>query len=187
MMRAPYMRGLTLVETVVVLGIFLAITAILAVFFLRFNSFFGYQSAVRDTAGSANTALDQMHTALLQATRVAASHTFSGTAYTSGTNVLVLQIPSIDASGNIIVGANDYEAFYATGAALYHTIDANPSSSRVSRTQKISSTVSTLSFTYDSADFSNVTTVTALLNTSENNSHTTATGHGTITVRLRNF
>ncbi len=156
-------RGFTLLESVIVIGISaLALIALSNLFFI-FNSIYGYQQVFMATSGSASKTLNALEAAVFPAEHVLASRSFSGTTYTSSTTVLVLELPSIDSSGNIISGVKDYVAFYTDSAKFYRLVEAGSGSTRVSGLTLLSTTLNALSFTYDNADFAQVANVTAEL------------------------
>lgn len=142
----------------------MALVALANLFFI-FNSIYGYQQAFMAAAGSSGASMNALEAAVLPASQALSSHNFSGTSYSSATTTLVLELPSVDSLGNIIPGANDYVAFYASSTALYRLTQAYASSVRVSGLKKLSTTLSSLSFTYDNADFTKVTNVTADIQT----------------------
>jgi len=158
--------GTTLVETIVLIAISTIALLALINLFLIFNSIYGYQRAFIATAGSAGSAISALEAAVLPAERVLALRSFSGTTYTSTTTSLVLELPAVDASGNLILGAKDYIAFYVSSTTLYHLIEADAGSVRLSGVTTLSTTLSSLSFSYDNADFAQVTRVTAEVETS---------------------
>jgi len=49
-------------------------------------------------------------------------------------------------------GKYDYAVFYADGTNLYKKVDADGDSSRTTETKKLSDTLSSIAFTYDSVD-----------------------------------
>lgn len=158
-------RGFTLVETVITFGIsVMALIALVNLFFV-FNAIYGYQQAFMATAGSAGAAMNALEAAVLPASQVLASRDLGGTAYASDADTLVLELPSIDGTGAVIAGAKDYVAFYASGATLYRLTEAAALSARLPGTKQLSTTLSSLSFTYDDADFTRVTNVTADIET----------------------
>jgi hypothetical protein len=159
--RAGSLTGFTLIETVVVVA--LSVIALLALvnLFMVFNSIYGYEQAFIASAGSASNTVNALEASVLPAEQVLTSYNFSGTTYTSTTTSLVLQIPSIDSSGNIVSGAKDYVAFYASSTKLYRLVSANAQSVRVSGRTQLSASLLSISFTYDNADVTRSTSVTA--------------------------
>lgn len=154
-------RGFTLVETFIVIGISVMALVGLVNLFLTFNSTYGYQQAFTATAGSAGNSMNSLETYISQADQVLASHTFIGTVYSSSATTLVLELPAIDSSGNIIAGINDYVVFYPSSTNFYRLVQAGAGSVRHSGLTLLSTTLNSVSFTYDNSDFTQVTNVTA--------------------------
>jgi len=157
--------GATLVETVVLVAITVAVLVALVNLFFIFNTIFGYQQAFMATAGSAGASLNALEASVLPAEHVLASRNFSGTTYSSATSTLVLELPTVDNEGDIVSGAKDYVVFYASSTELYRLVEANGASARKSGRTLLSSTLSFLSFTYDNANFAQVTRVVAEIET----------------------
>lgn len=180
-------RGFSLIEATIVMGI--SATALIALvnLFLLFNSTYGYQQAFLSAAGSSGAAINAIEAAVLPASQVLASRDFSGTTYSSATTTLVLELPAIDSSGNILVGVRDYIAFYASSTTLYRLTQAGAGSVRPSGIKQLSTTLNTLSFTYDDADFTKVTNVSVDLRTQARFKQQTADGHVRGRFFLRNL
>ena len=158
-------RGITLVETVVVISITTLALFALTNLFLLFNSTYGYQQAVIATAGSAGSAMNALEAAVLPAKHILMSHDFSGTTYYSATTTLVLELPAIDDFGDVLPGAKAYVVFYASNAVLYRLTEADAGSARTSGLKLLSTTLNSLAFTYDNSDFTKITKVAADLTT----------------------
>jgi len=158
-------KGATLIEAVVLVAVSVIVLLALVNLYFIFNTIYGYQQAFIATAGSAGRAANALQTVVLQADAVLVSRSFSGTMHSSGTTTLVLSLPSVDEAGELVSGASDYIVFYASSTELYRLVEAHAQSSRISGLTRLSSTLSSLSFTYDSADFAAVTTVTADIET----------------------
>jgi hypothetical protein len=154
-------NGYTLVETVIVIALSVVALTALVNLFLIFNTIYGYQRAFIATAGSSGAALNALQIAVLPAEAVLASHAFTEAAYASATSTLVLKLPSVDGAGNIVSGASDYIVFYASSTALYRLVEADAASARSSGTTKLSGTLSSLTFTYDAANPSDASEVSA--------------------------
>lgn len=181
------LRGFTLVEMIIVVALFAVMLFALFDFYINFNTSYLYDEAVAETARSAGAVVAAVGEASFAADRVAASHTFSGVTYASGTTTLVLELPAIDAAGATISGAYDYVAFYANGANAYQTTDASASSVRRTGTKRLSDTVDSLSFAYDAAGVSEATKVTADITTALSVKGTPVSHHVTQTAALRNI
>lgn len=180
-------RGFTLVETFIVVGISVVALVALTNLFLIFNSTYGNQQVFMAVAGSASTAMNAFEAAILPADQVLASHDFSGTVYSSSATTLVLELPSVDSSGNIIAGTKDYIAFYSSSATLYRLTQAGAGSIRASGLTQLSTTLNSLSFTYDNGDSTKVTSVTADIVTQARFKQQMVQGHLNEQLYLRNL
>lgn len=145
-------KGMTLIEVVVAIGIFILILFILWHFYFSYYQVFNFQQATSKMAGSASLSANELQSAVLQADKVIASRTISGNVFTTDQDTLILEIPSIDSSGNILSSKYDYVVFYANGSNFYKQTEADASSARVSSLKSLSSMLSNISFTYDNGD-----------------------------------
>lgn len=179
-------RGFTLIETVILIGITTMALGALTNLFITFNSVNGYQNAFI-AVGSAGTAINAFEASLLPASQVLSSHDFPGVTHASATTTLVLELPAIDASGTLIPGAKDYIAFYSVSSTLYQLTQAYAQSARVPGLKQLSTTLQTLSFTYDNADFTKVTNVIADIQTQTAFKQQTVQNHLREQVYLRNL
>jgi type II secretory pathway pseudopilin PulG len=152
-------RCFSLAETVIATAILIFVLVALLALFNNFFKTYSSQKTKIDIGNSAREAVKELKNAALQANQIAASHNFSGTTYSSDQYTLVLEIPSIDGSGNIVSGKYDYAVFYLTGTNLYRRIQADAASSRPSALNKISDVVSTITFTYNNADLALATKI----------------------------
>jgi len=180
-------RGFSLIETFIVIAISVVAFIALANLFLMFNSLYGYQQAFMAGAGSASNAMNAFEAAVFPADHVLASHSFNGTTYSSATTTLVLELPAVDGSGNIIAGTNDYIVFYPSSTTLYRLTAAGAGSTRVSGLKQLSTTLNTISFTYDNTDFTKVSNVTADIVTQAQFKQQTVQSHLNEQIYLRNL
>lgn len=147
--------GITMVETVMVIAIFAFIMIALAQLFLGFGNLFNMQESSIDSSVSLRRVAREMQWAVLQADRVVAARQFSGAPYASGSSTLIVELPAVSASGDIIAGSFDYMALAASGTQVYVLTEAAVGSARTSGTKTLSAMQSLL-FAYDNADFSAV-------------------------------
>ncbi len=152
-------RAFSLIETVIIIALMTIMMLALANLYFNFNSLYAYQQTFVATTRSAGLAINALGAAVLPADQVLISHTFSNGTFSSGTTVLVLELPTVDTSGSVVSGAHDYIAFYLTGTDLYELTAADSTSARTSGTKKIATLVDSLTFTYDNSDFTKVTNV----------------------------
>lgn len=160
--------GFTLIETIIVVALFaIMIVAIFGLFDYH-AKIYKYQEALVRVSGSARSALNAIQFYTLQAHAVLASQTVNGTAYTSnGSSTMILQLPALNGSGNIISNTWDYVVFHVNGANLIETIQADPASSRNSGDVLLSDSLQSIVFTYDNNSFPLVGKVTLSLQTTQ--------------------
>ena len=103
-------RGLTLLETVVAIAIASIILMIMGDIFIAQGRFFDIQQAVSETQIHAFRALDTAGPFLASADSILASRTINSQAYVTGTNTLIVRMPSIDDTGDVVAGSYDYLA-----------------------------------------------------------------------------
>ena len=157
--------GFTIMEVVVVVGIFaLVLTAFMNIFDWSNSNYF-YQEAQVRASSSARQAMTEIQNVTLQGYRVLASHQVGGTMYTSSSTVLVLQIPSPDSNGDVLANTWDYVAIYLAGATLTRKLEAGSGSYRISGEKLLSDNVQSVVFTYDNVDFTEVSEVDTDLTT----------------------
>ncbi len=154
------LTGFTLIEMLITIALFAIIMLVLFNLFDWHNRLFYFQQAQVYVSGSARSSLNDLSNYIAQSQAVLASHTFSGTNYNSGANVLVLQLPSADASGNILASTFDYVVFYTSSNQLMEQVAPAAGSFRTQVTKQLSDTLNTITFTYDNADFTQVKSVT---------------------------
>ncbi len=149
-------RAFSLIETMIVVAIGTSMFIILGFLLTRFNGSIAYEQASSQSSGSASVFMKEVESLAFPADAILQSHTFASGTYASATTTLVLEIPAIDSSGNVIANTYDYAAFYATSTDAYRLLEADALSARTSGTKLLSSPVSSLSFTYGNSDFTKV-------------------------------
>lgn len=149
--------GMTLVEILIALAIFAVLMLFLANSFVNYYDSFNYLQATTGVSQSTGLFINAVSNSIRQASKIITSRSFSGTTYTTDDTTLVLQIPSIDASSNVISATYDYMVFYLDGGNIYWLIEADAASFRGSSLQKLGSDITSLSFTYDNQDLSAAT------------------------------
>lgn len=159
-------RGMTLVETMTVIGIMSIIMVVVSQIFVVNNELVAKSLARADNDNGATFAIRRIGELSRGASTVMASHIINGTTYTSGTNVLVLVMPSVDSSGNIIVASYDYIAFYRDAVAttkIFTDTDAAVGSVRVDGSKLLTAYNDTLAFSYNARDISEATRISVFV------------------------
>jgi type II secretory pathway pseudopilin PulG len=182
-MRQNNQKGFSILETVVVIFI---TTILLLTFYSLFDwhgKVYNYQQAIIRTSGSARDSMQYLSVYTSQSYRVLTS----GAGYNSGPDTLVLQLPAVDNSGEIIASKWDIAVFYASGTQLRLLTMPDPASSRPTLDKQLSDSLQSLVFTYNNAVFDSTTKVTADLTTSLNVRNQTAKTKLSESLYLKNY
>jgi len=180
-------RGFTLIETVIVIALSASMFGVLSLLVRSFYVSYSYEQSAAISAESARSVIKEVESLTLVADKVLSSHVFSSATYDSSSNSLVLEIPSIDSSGAIVSGSYDYAAFYLQDTNAYRILEANAASSRASGTKKLSDTISSLTFSYNNADFALADAVTVDVQTLVQSRGQGSADHRSEQLYLRNF
>jgi hypothetical protein len=180
-------RAFTLVETIMVVALAVALVfACTQLYVVYGRSILVEQSSINITLGGSSI-MDAVRTAGLQASHVVASHAFSGVTYTSTTTTVVFELPSVDAAGAVITNTYDYIAIFASSTSAYQLTSAAVGSDRVSGQKLLTTSLSALSYTYNSVSFPLVTDVVANATTSALVRGVTTQAHFLQHIYLRNI
>lgn len=179
-------NGFTLIEVIFAVAILIFMFVAITYLYNNYYNVYGFQQTNVSVADSAHAAMRELQNAALQADKIIASHTFSGNTYNTGQHTLVLEIPSIDGSQNIVSGKYDYVVFYITGKNLYKRFQADAASSRSSSLTTISTIVSTLTFTYDNANLAQASKISTDIDVQKAAGKRTVTYHLAQEIYLRN-
>jgi Tfp pilus assembly protein PilW len=187
MIKKNNQTGFTLIEVVIVLGISMFILFGLLTLFDWHGRIYSLEQADVRATSSARTALNNMSDAIAQGTYIQSWRTVSGTTYTTDSHTLVLEMPTIDSTGNFVAGSYDYIIYYLSNGNLYQLSDFAASSVRKNKSKLLAEGVQTFNLTYNAVDVSQATTITIDLITSiQVRGTTNATAHVNDTVLLRN-
>lgn len=155
-------KGMTLIETLVAVGLFILIVLALFGAYEIYGKIFNLGAAHFEAVGGSRSALTQLANFTAQANRVLQNRTINGINYVSGTTTLVLKLPAVDSAGKTIDNTWDYTVFYVSSTNFYSYLEKSTSSARIGGGLKLlSNSAQSVSFTYNNADFTQVTKVTA--------------------------
>lgn len=160
------LRGFTLIEMIITIALSLTLMVAATQLYVVYGRTILVEQASINLALGGSSIMDSVRSAGLQANHVVTSHIFSGVTRSSGSSTVIFELPSIDAAGDIIIGSYDYVAIYASGTSVYRVTDAAAGSVRRSEEKLLTTALDALSFTYDSASFNEVASVTASATTS---------------------
>lgn len=142
------MRGLTLVEVLIAMGVAIVVGALLVVIIVNSAGLFYTQSSRVSQGLGANDALSKIRSSIKESNAIAASFSLGGTTYTSSGTEIVLKIPSIDAQGNVILNTFDFVVVSQDSDKLTFKLFPDAASSRKSQDQIFSTNLDNLSFKY---------------------------------------
>lgn len=142
------LQGFTLVELMVGLAIFSMIMTMIMVAYVGSQRDFITGIAKLDLNRNTRLTLDWMRRDIKAADSLIASRPINGTTYTTGNSELIIRMPSVDASGNIIA-ASDYVVYHVSTTdptRLERIVSADAGSSRSSGTANVALQLSAIQF-----------------------------------------
>lgn len=189
-LRQRRSAGLTLMETIVVIGI-MVMVLLLAMQMLVTNYVF-YEKTVGRAENEAGAVLAAKNLSQMVwgATAVETSHDFDGETFTTSSAVLVVRIPSIDDSGAAVAEAYDYIGFGRDGAnptRILAATDANVLSVRQTGRRLVTDHNVRLDFRYNSPEAAQASRVSAYILNRQVRHGTVLESQGWTSVFLRNF
>ncbi len=176
-------NGFTLIEVVIVVALVGVASIILSNLFIGQNRLYRSETAELNVTGDARAALDDLDNYLRQANRTLASYS----SFTAGSEVLILQIQSVDGSNRLVAGTFDNVVYYLSEGSLIRQVFPNALSSRPAAAKKLASNVTGLNFTYNNTDYAQVTEVQTDLTISENAGLQTRSITISSKAKLRNY
>lgn len=120
-------------ESLVVIGIMTMLLLVVTQIFALNYDIYEKQTRRTDNEIGAILAVRTVSEMARGATAVLASRSINGTVYTSSKDALVLEMPTVDANGDIVAGSFDYTAIYRDGvetAKIFSDTEASASSVR---------------------------------------------------------
>lgn len=172
-MNLPFNKktaGFSLLETIIYIFIGVLIIIVISEIFINQSNLGQKRTSQSDLERSAGSGIETIKTAVQGASTVVLSRSFSGTAYTSDEDTLILEIPSVDGSGNLVSGSFDYVVFFldsSDSTLLKATTDSAAGSARPENTRIISSFVSSVEFRYNKVSPSDSTAIEATITTAK--------------------
>lgn len=143
------MRGLTLVEVLIAMGISVIVGALLLVIILNSSGLFLNQSSKVGQGLESNDALAKIRETIRESSLIASSYPESASpVYTSGSGQLVLKLSSVDSNGNIVSDTYDYFVFFFDTDKLRLKSFPDTQSTRKAQDQILSFNVDSIKFQY---------------------------------------
>lgn len=146
------MRGLTLVEVLIAMGISVVVGVLLLAVIVNSSGLFYSQSSKVGQGVGVNDALSKIRSTIKESAGIVPAYAFESTTYTTGATQLVLKLPSLDGSGNIISDTFDHFIFFPDQTKLRFKSFPHSLSIRKMQDQILSLNVDSIKFQYfDSA------------------------------------
>jgi len=161
-------RGLTLIELIIYIAISTLVLTILFELFIQQTRLGNRRASQTDIERSAVTGIEIVKSAIQSANTVVSSHSFDGVAFSSSSSTLILELPSVDSSGDIVSGSSDFMVFFQdqnNQSLLKMTTVAGVGSARPSHTRVIANFVDTVQFSYNKGNIVLADTINVSLNT----------------------
>ena len=183
-------RGITLIETMIGLAISALLVVILSyclVIVLRLNE---AQKTVSALTSSTDSGIYRISSSIQQSSQILSDAVISGTTHTTSSSALVLKIPTVNSSGQIISGSYDtvvYRRNPSDLSELQEITDAEAGSARFDGTHLIARFVTNLLFRYNNSNYSLASTATVFLKTGTTVRGVLKESANQTTVRLRNL
>lgn len=145
------------------IALFTALGMVMVSMFLSQTRLYKTETANFNITSQSMAALDDIDNWVRTANQTLVSYE----GYNSGSQVLILQVQSVNISNQLIAGTFDYVVFYLSGTDLLRQVVPNVASVRVAGLKKLASNVSGLIFTYNNIDFAQVTQIDTSLTLTE--------------------
>jgi len=181
--------GLSLMEMMVVIGIMMYLLLIITQIFALNYDIFAKQSKRTDNEVGAILAAKTISQMARGALDVEASRTMSGTTYTSSDSQLVLRLPAVNASNDIIAGVYDYVGFYRSTTEttkIFAVTEAGSGSIRKSGTRLVTAYNTALIFRYNNPALTGANRVSLFVVNTQTQRNITLTTRGWTSIFLRN-
>lgn len=194
-MRAPLRStrrppcGFTLIELMVSMAVMSVLLLIVAQIFIADYDIVEKQVAITDTDTGTILATRAISSMARGAIGVVAAQTINGTPYTSSASTLVLKLPTVNSTGDVIGNTYDYVAFARDGSSptkIFVDVQAASGSVRLSLRRLITAYNSQLVFRYNAADITKATRVQVYLANSETSKGATLTANAWTALFFRN-
>lgn len=176
-------------EGMTVIGIMAIILVMVSEIFTVSYDIFVKQSARTNNETGAVLAARAISEAARGAETVESSHVINGTTYTTSADVLVLKLPTLDSSNNVIAASHDYMAIYrhpSQTTKIFSDIEAAAGSKRVTGQKLVTAYNTTLQFRYNDPDVTKADRIQIYLVNSQTKRSTTLTTKAWLAIFMRN-
>lgn len=141
-------KGLTLVEILISSSIAVFVGSILLIIMVNSSGLYYKESAKINIGLNTNDVLSKVRKSIKESSAVVALYNSDSETYTSGVTQIVLKLPSLDSSGNIILGSFDHFVFFRDQNKFRFKTFPDMTSSRKAQDQILSNIADNLVFQY---------------------------------------
>jgi len=176
-------------EGITVLGVMSLLLIIIAQIFLVSYDVYAKQTAKADNSTSAVLAARTISESARGAMVVLGTYTINGTVYASSADELVLKVPAVDGTGNIIIDSYDYIAFYRDGTdstKIFSDIEPDDNSYRYPGQKLVTAYNEAMVFRYDDPDVAEATRVSIYIRNAQFVRKTSLEAEAWTSIFLRN-
>ncbi len=155
--------GLTLLETVIAISIFVVSAIVIVSLFIYHTKIFKIEESLSSLKIHKSLFTRNFNEAGEAASAVASSQAIGGNQYISSTSTVIFKIPAIDADGNLLANFFDYVIFYRDNSSVFMETEAASGSRKKSGQKLLASATENLIFRYDSATPAGASSVSSFL------------------------
>jgi len=161
------MKGVTLIETIIVITILAVTSMIMSVTFITLWRVSQMNLSSFETKSQGGITMQKIADTIEASSSVLSSRAINGAAYTTNESSLVLQIPSINSSSEIVAAAFDYAAFAASSTEIFMDIEPSASSVRPGGKFVLANLAKDINFRYNSSTSTDITTIEIFIHTAK--------------------
>lgn len=186
-------KGLTLIETVVAMGLSLLVLTVLSDLFIQTRHLYLLENNTSQLTTSSQTAIARIDTIVRQGVSIESSYN----SYTAGNNRIIIKLPTVNSAGQLLLNTYDYVIYQldpTNTTRLQEIVAADSASRRRSRTRTAMTNLASFTVRYQDANGTTVSgnnlpttkRVTVTIDRSEKSYRDVATVSQTATIMLRN-
>lgn len=181
--------GLSLMETVVVIGVMTIILLMVTEIFTLSYTIYQTQARRAENEAGAILVANAISRLARGAISVEPSHVFDGDTITSSATAVVFRLPAIDGSGDIVANIYDYVGFYRNGTETDHIMvvtDAADTSARVDNDRRLTEHNVRLDFRYNEPTVTDASRVSIYVQNTQSYKDTVLNTEGWTSIFMRN-
>lgn len=181
---------MTLSEALVAIFIILIISSLVIGIFFTFYNIYKSQLVQKELTNDNTITLNTMSGAIKNASKIIQNATINGHEYTTGSNTLVMELPSIDNNSNVIEGKFDFQVFYQDGSnnkLLKSELMPDAASTRNKEDQIIAFNTSNILFHFNNISYSDASQIQIVFVSTKTANNVQYEAVSQVTANLRNF